>query len=91
MAMTIAGLGISYFPRHCFQPLIDQGLLEVLDVTPALPNVYYSAMYKVERRSELTSSVIILAQACCDFTSLIQKEDAGSYPVPGVLSDAFCR
>ncbi|WP_099797414.1 LysR family transcriptional regulator [Variovorax sp. 54] len=72
--LTVSGLGVSYLPRECLAPLVDAGMLEVIDVTPALPVVRYVAMHKGEHRSALTSSIVMLAQACCDFTRMFQAQ-----------------
>lgn len=74
--LTVSGLGVSYLPRECLAPLVDAGMLEVIDVTPALPVVRYVAMHKGEHRSALTSSIVMLAQACCDFTRMFQAQPA---------------
>lgn len=70
--LTVSGFGVSYLPRRCLAPLIAVGMLAVLNVTPPLPRVPYVAMYKGEQRSMLTSSIIMLAQSCCDFTKAFQ-------------------
>ncbi|MFZ6047388.1 LysR family transcriptional regulator [Pseudomonas sp. CR3202] len=85
-AMTISGLGISYFPRHCLQPLLSANLLQILEVNPGLPDVPYAAMYKAESPSELTCAVISLAQECCDFSTLIKPEAPLNRPLPGVVN-----
>ena len=72
--LTISGLGVSYLPRQCLQPLIAAGLLAVLDVRPPLPPVPYVAMHKGEHRSALTASIIMLAQSCCDFSRVFQAQ-----------------
>ena len=73
IAFTISGLGITYLPRQCMMPLVDAGMLEIIKVTPALPEVSYVSMYKSEQRSTLITSIIMLAQTCCDFTRLFQR------------------
>jgi DNA-binding transcriptional LysR family regulator len=80
--LTVSGLGVSYLPRQCLEPLVAAGMLAVIDVTPALPVVRYVAMHKGEHRSALTSSIMMLAQECCDFTRMFQaqgeaEQDAG--------------
>ena len=72
IGLTVSGLGVSYLPRHAVQQMVDQGLLAVIDVTPALPPVTYVAMYKGEHRSSLVASIVMLAQECCDFTRMFQ-------------------
>ena len=72
--LTVSGLGVSYLPRQCLEPLVAAGMLAVLDVAPALPPVPYVAMHKGEHRSALTASIIMLAQSCCDFTRIFQAE-----------------
>lgn len=80
IGMTMAGLGISYLPRHCLSDLTTNGSLAVLRVTPALPKVEYVAMYRGEMRSALLSSVIMLAQNCADFTKMFQSQETGTAP-----------
>jgi DNA-binding transcriptional LysR family regulator len=72
--LTVSGLGVSYLPRRCLEPLVAAGMLAVIDVTPALPVVRYVAMHKGEHRSALTSSIVMLAQSCCDFTRMFQAQ-----------------
>lgn len=72
--LTVSGLGVSYLPRQCLDPLVSAGMLAVIDVVPALPAVHYVAMHKGEHRSALTSSIVMLAQACCDFTRMFQAQ-----------------
>jgi DNA-binding transcriptional LysR family regulator len=72
--LTVSGLGVSYLPRQCLDPLVSAGMLAVIDVMPALPAVHYVAMHKGEHRSALTSSIVMLAQECCDFTRMFQAQ-----------------
>ncbi|WP_042860573.1 LysR family transcriptional regulator [Dickeya sp. NCPPB 3274] len=74
LALTISGLGISYFPKNCLQSLVDMGMLVELNVTPILPPVTYVAIYKSDVRSELISSIIMLAQNCCDFNTILSGD-----------------
>lgn len=39
IGMTVSGLGVSHLPQGCMQPLIDLHMLEVLKVTPSIPDV----------------------------------------------------
>jgi DNA-binding transcriptional LysR family regulator len=39
VGLTVAGLGISYLPRQCFEPLVTEGKLTIIQTTPALPPV----------------------------------------------------
>jgi DNA-binding transcriptional LysR family regulator len=74
IGLTISGLGVSYLPRAAVAPMVEGGLLAVLDVTPALPPVPYVAMYKGEHRSSLLASVVMLAQESCDFSRMFQGD-----------------
>lgn len=78
IGLTISGLGVSYLPRHCLDPLIGAGMLAVLEVDPPLPPVSYVALYKGEHRSALMSSITMLAQSCCDFTRAFQAFPMGN-------------
>lgn len=73
IGMAVSGLGVSYFPKDCVSHLVGAGKLEVLDVTPPLPDANYVAMYKADQRSTLIGSIIMLAQECCDFSTPFQS------------------
>ncbi|NPC58351.1 LysR family transcriptional regulator [Caenimonas soli] len=72
IGMTVSGLGVSYLPRQCLAPMIAAGMLDVIKTTPSPPDVDYVAVYKGGHRSTLVSSIIMLAQECCDFTRVFQ-------------------
>ena len=72
LGLTIAGLGVSYMPSACFQPLIDEGKLEIVLAEPALPAVPYAAMYRNDRPSAIAASVAQVAAEACDFTRQFQ-------------------
>jgi DNA-binding transcriptional LysR family regulator len=72
LGLTVSGLGISYLPRDCMSPLLAVGMLQELEVEPALPPVPYVALYRGDNRSKLVGSLIMLAQACCDFGKAFQ-------------------
>ena len=74
IGMTVSGLGVSHLPRECMSPLVDAGLLDAVNVTPALPEIQYFAIYRNEQRSTLISSIVMLAQECCDFTRAFQTD-----------------
>ena len=63
--------------------MIDAGLLQVVKVTPGLPEISYVAVYKSEQRSKLVASIITLAQECCDFTRAFQISDDSDAPIAG--------
>lgn len=65
--LAVAGLGVGYLPRQCFQPLFFKRTLAILPVRPALPSVPYSAVYRNDRPSALTSAIAKLMRAVCDF------------------------
>jgi DNA-binding transcriptional LysR family regulator len=72
IGMTVSGLGLSYLPRQCLDPMRAAGMLDLIKTTPSPPDVPYVALYKGSQRSTLVSSIIMLAQECCDFTHLFQ-------------------
>jgi DNA-binding transcriptional LysR family regulator len=75
IGMTVAGLGISYLPKHCLSGLTANGSLAVLRVAPALPKIQYVAMYRGELRGSLLTSIIMLAQNCSDFNRMFQTQE----------------
>lgn len=76
IGMAVSGLGVTYLPSRCLQPMVDAGMLTIIKVTPATPEVPYVAIYRSEQRSTLISSIAMLAQTSCDFSRMFQTEDA---------------
>jgi DNA-binding transcriptional LysR family regulator len=82
ISMTVSGLGVTYLPWRCLQPMIDSGMLAQIRVTPALPVTRYVALYRSDQRSTLISSVTMLAQESCDFTRMFQTGSLQPAPAP---------
>jgi DNA-binding transcriptional LysR family regulator len=76
IGLTVSGFGVSYLPPAAVQNLVEQGLLEVLQVRPALPEAPYAAVIRRDQRSSLMASVLRLAQETCDFTRPYQAATA---------------
>lgn len=74
IGMAVSGLGVTYLPAKCMQAMVDGGMLTLLKVTPALPEVQYAAVYRADQRSTLISSIAMLAQESCDFSRMFQAE-----------------
>lgn len=72
VGLTIAGLGVSYLPRHCFEPLVREGKLAIIETEPALPEVPYAAIYRMDRPSAFISSVAEIAREVCDYSRYLQ-------------------
>jgi DNA-binding transcriptional LysR family regulator len=75
IGLTVSGMGVSYLPHLCLRSLVERGALEVVETTPALPEIPYVALYRGERKSNFISSILMLAQECCEFSDLFQIED----------------
>ena len=73
VGLTVAGLGVSYLPRRCFHPLVDEGKLVVVPTRPALPLVPYAAMYRNDRPSAFTTAVANIARNTCNFSRQLQS------------------
>lgn len=69
--MALSGIGVSYLPVACLSHLIEQGTLRALVTQPALPDIQYVALHRVDRQFGLNQDVAKLAQACCDFSRLL--------------------
>ncbi len=82
LSLTVSGLGISYLPQHCLAGMVEAGMLETLDVRPALPPVKYVALCKKDKQSALFSALIELAQQACDFKLMFQ---AGRWPASSAM------
>lgn len=72
LGLTVSGLGISYLPRQCLSGMQAAGMLETVDVKPALPPVKYVALCRSERKIALHAAIIRLAQEHCDFNLMFQ-------------------
>jgi DNA-binding transcriptional LysR family regulator len=71
IGLTLSGIGISYLPRECLSPLVEQGLLRIIETRPRLPQVRYAAVHRADRLMGLTVEVARLAASCCDFTKML--------------------
>ncbi|MEO7645894.1 MAG: LysR family transcriptional regulator [Burkholderiaceae bacterium] len=76
IGLTVSGFGVSYLPPASVQPMVDQGLLEVLQVKPGLPDANYVASILREQQSAFMTSIVLLAQETCDFSRLYQTSAA---------------
>jgi len=76
VGMTVSGLGLTYLPRRCLQPMIESGMLMVVKVTPSLPDALYVALYRTDQNSSLIKSIAMLAQESCDFSRVFRTEEA---------------
>jgi DNA-binding transcriptional LysR family regulator len=74
ISMAVSGLGVTYLPWRCLQPMIDSGMLAMIKVTPALPVTRYVSLYRSDQPSTLVASVTMLAQESCDFTRMFQTD-----------------
>lgn len=68
VGLTIAGLGVSYMPRECFEDLIQAGLLTVLRTSPSLPKLSYVVAYRRDRANSFQARVAAVCTRVCDFT-----------------------
>ena len=68
VGFAVAGLGVTYLPKHCFDPLVEDGKLRIIKTQPALPAVSYAAMYRKDHPSNFVTTVADLARQCCDFS-----------------------
>ena len=76
IGMTVSGLGVTYLPLRCLQPMVDGGMLAVIKVTPGIPELTYVALYRSDMRSTLIKSIAMLAQESCNFARMFQTEEA---------------
>lgn len=72
IGMTVSGLGVSSLPRNCLAPLSKDGRLQVLRVTPSLPDVVYVALRKRDQQGSFLSSIVAFAQEACNFDEMFQ-------------------
>jgi DNA-binding transcriptional LysR family regulator len=72
IGLAVSGLGITLLPVDCLRPMLEDGSLMVVPCNPLPPPIAYVAMHKGEHRSTLLSSIVVLAQECCDFARMFQ-------------------
>jgi DNA-binding transcriptional LysR family regulator len=68
LGLTVAGMGLSYLPKASLAPMVRAGILDVVEVVPNLPETRYVAQYKGPQHNVLFSSIVMLAQECCNFS-----------------------
>lgn len=73
VGLTLAGIGVSYLPRQCFQPLVEAGKLRVISTKPLLPPVPYVAMFCNDQQSAFHLKIAELAKKVCDFSTQNQR------------------
>lgn len=72
LGLAIAGLGATYIPIRCHEPLVTAGKLAVLDLSPELPSVPYAAMFRSDQPSHFTMELAQFARELCDFDHQFQ-------------------
>lgn len=73
VGLAVAGLGVAYLPRDCFQPLIAEGKLCRVPVTPELPPLPYAAVWRRDQPSGFVAEVAGLMREVCDFSRQMQS------------------
>lgn len=71
LSLAVSGLGVTYVQSPSFRHLVSAGLLQELDVRPALPPLQYAAVYKTSRTSEFMASLVRLARETCQFADVL--------------------
>lgn len=66
-ALTMAGLGVSFLPREHFAREVESGRLQVLDLTPKLPDLEYFAVFEKRQTQPLSQTIAQLAQQYSSF------------------------
>ena len=74
IGLTAAGMGVSYMPKECLQPLIEARTLQLIRTREPGPSVPYVAAFKPQLKSILVSDICLLAQECCDFSRMFNGQ-----------------
>ncbi|MFE1602164.1 LysR family transcriptional regulator [Methylobacterium sp. ID0610] len=72
IGLTVAEIGISHLPLRCFEGLIEQGRLRVVETDTPLPPVTYVAMFRGDESVNLISVIASICRATCDFSRPIR-------------------
>lgn len=67
LGLTVAGLGVSYVPYHCFSHLVAEGKLCVIECESTLPTVPYVAMFRDDQPHSFIKIIAQMAVDCADF------------------------
>jgi DNA-binding transcriptional LysR family regulator len=73
LGLTVAGVGMSYLPRQCFRPLVDEGKLIIIPTRTVLPPIPYCAGYRTDRPTAFITAVVDLMCDTCDFSRQLQS------------------
>jgi DNA-binding transcriptional LysR family regulator len=73
VGLTLAGLGVSYLPTACFQPIVKAGQLRIIPTKPLLPPVPYGAMFRNDRPTVFNEGVAQLMLQVCDFATQYRR------------------
>lgn len=71
LGLTLSGVGISYLPKQCLSPLVNQGRLRIIETRPELPKIQYIAVHRADRLQGLSVEVARLAARYCDFSRMV--------------------
>ena len=67
IALTIAGVGISFQPRRYVQPLLERGLLVPLESAAPLPRQPYNLVWRADDDRRIVEAIVALVQEEADF------------------------
>ena len=67
IALTVAGVGISFQPLRYVQPLVDKGILMVVACDPPLPRQTYSLVWRVDDDRRLVGMMVDLIRVKANF------------------------
>ena len=73
LGMTVAGLGVTYLPLLCFEPLVAEGKLAIIPTEPELPDIPYVVSYRKDLPNAFAARVAELARESCDFSRQLQS------------------
>lgn len=75
VGLTISGLGMSYLPRQCMRPFLQKGILRIVETTPRLPFIRYTALYRADRVLGLSVDITDIALQSCNFDKLFLYDE----------------
>ncbi len=69
VALAVAGFGIAYLPKKCFQGLLDDETLVEIFSRPPLPAIPYSLVFRRDLPSAFFDNMADVALQACDFST----------------------
>lgn len=70
-ALAVAGMGITFLPKRCYEKQLESGTLKIVETLPAMPRVPFNATTLVDSTQPLAETAAALAADTSDFAKIV--------------------